>query len=358
MPSGPRQLLEQRLADVSTELETIFETAVSEACRDQAEQLNQAVRRLRIAPDEGELCATLAGAVSRFAAGAIVFRLAGGVAASESISVPLDDAPALAASAQSEDPLIVAATPGEVSAPLVELHPAESRAAIFPVRGANGTGALVYCWGNVQVPAVELLAQVASAVWSAFPAPEPPAQQLVTIAPAPVEELAPLGDVAHSQVPGSIEDLAPLGELAHLHVPAPLEDLSHLSAAAGDLWPAPETEQKAVMKPPPEPPKVKPIIWEDLMSSEQQIHLRAQRIARVRAAEIRLHHPELVRAGRLRGNLYDALREQIDSARQAFREEFFTACPSMVDYLHLELTRTLANDDPDLLGSNYPGPLL
>jgi len=30
----------------------------------------------------------------------------------------------------------------------------------------------------------------------------------------------------------------------------------------------------------------------------------------------------------------------------------------MVDYLHLELLRTLANDDSDLLGKDYPGPLV
>jgi hypothetical protein len=30
----------------------------------------------------------------------------------------------------------------------------------------------------------------------------------------------------------------------------------------------------------------------------------------------------------------------------------------MVDYLHLELVQTLANDDPDLLGNNYPGPMV
>ena len=30
----------------------------------------------------------------------------------------------------------------------------------------------------------------------------------------------------------------------------------------------------------------------------------------------------------------------------------------MVDYLHLELLRTLANDDADLLGSEYPGPMV
>jgi hypothetical protein len=30
----------------------------------------------------------------------------------------------------------------------------------------------------------------------------------------------------------------------------------------------------------------------------------------------------------------------------------------MVDYLHLELVRTLANDDPELLGENYPGVIV
>jgi hypothetical protein len=30
----------------------------------------------------------------------------------------------------------------------------------------------------------------------------------------------------------------------------------------------------------------------------------------------------------------------------------------MVDYFHLELVRTLANDNPAWLGSNYPGRLV
>ena len=35
-----------------------------------------------------------------------------------------------------------------------------------------------------------------------------------------------------------------------------------------------------------------------------------------------------------------------------------TSSPTMVDYLHLELVRSLANDDAILLGPNYPGPLV
>ena len=184
--------------------------------------------------------------------------------------------------------------PGEVSAPLVELlaHAPDTRVSIFPVVAGERVAALVYCWGTVQVAALELLAQVASAVWSAIPVPPP---QLVSI------------------------------------------------AMAAD----------------PPPVQAKPAAaWQELPPAEQQIHLRAQRFARVQAAEMRLYHAEVVQVGRSRRNLYEALRQPIDDARQAFRAQFFAGCPSMVDYLHLELTRTLANDDPDLLGSTYPGPLV
>jgi hypothetical protein len=294
MPFGPRQLLEHRVAEISTELEVLFEGARDHARREQAEQLNQAVRRLRIAPDAAELCATLADAAARLASGAILFRVDEGTASSDRIDVPLGDAPALAAAAESQDPLIVAATPGEVSAPLVELlaHAPDTQVSIFPVVAGVRVAALVYCWGAVQVAALELLAQMASAAWSAIPVPPP---QLVSI------------------------------------------------AIAAD--------------PPPVQAKP-PAAWQELPPAEQQIHLRAQRFARVQAAEMRLYHADVVQAGRSRRNLYEALRQPIDDARQAFRAQFFAGCGSMVDYLHLELTRTLANDDPDMFGSTYPGPLV
>ena len=98
--------------------------------------------------------------------------------------------------------------------------------------------------------------------------------------------------------------------------------------------------------------------WEALSAQDQQIHLRAQRFARVQVAEMRLRDAAAVQTGRVRRSLYGSLRDSIDAARAAFRKEFFAKCPTMVDYLHLELTRTLANDDADLLGKEYPGPTL
>jgi len=295
MPRGPREILEERFPQIYDELETLFENSRDVARRELAEQLNQAVRRLRIAPDETELCATLGGVVERFASGAALFRISGPLVGNERIEFTLSLAPALAAAVESRDPLAAAATPGEVSAALVEFfgHSPDARVFLFPLEVRESVPALIYCWGTVQVAAIELLAQVAGAVWSAIPV-EPER--------------------------------------------APASDLVTIAAAA-------PAQQSSVSR------------WDAMPEAERQMHLRAQRFARVQAAEMRLYHADLVQTGRTQRNLYELLRQPIDAARATFQAQFFVNCPSMVDYLHLELTRTLANDDTDLLGSSYPGLL-
>ncbi len=97
--------------------------------------------------------------------------------------------------------------------------------------------------------------------------------------------------------------------------------------------------------------------WAQLSREEQELHLRAQRFARVRVAEMRLYKSQAVRSGRSQKNLYAALKPEIDAAREAFQRDFTAASPAMPDYFHLELIRTLANDDVAVLGEEYPGPL-
>ncbi|MEO7143444.1 MAG: hypothetical protein ABI165_08060, partial [Bryobacteraceae bacterium] len=98
--------------------------------------------------------------------------------------------------------------------------------------------------------------------------------------------------------------------------------------------------------------------WSALPQQEQELHLRAQRFARVRVAEMRLYRSTAVERGRAQRNLYGALAAEIEDGRKKFREQFLESCPSMVDYLHVEMVRTLANDDGALLGPEYPGSLL
>jgi hypothetical protein len=298
MSAGPRQLLQDRFAALSADLETLFAESRERTRREFAEDLNQAVRRLRIAHDPGELCDTLADSAARFATGTLLFRIEEGTARNPRIDVQLSEAPALASAIATRDPLVALASAAEISTALIGLlgHEGGTRVHIFPVVLRDEVPALLYAWGTVQDPAIELLAQAAGAIWTALPEPEPepaPEPELVQIAPAPI-----------------------FGQL-------------------------------------PKPPDK----WEDLPAAEQAIHLRAQRFARVQVAEMRLLHGEAIQAGRNRRNLYEALREHIDSAREAFRTRFFT-CPSMVDYLDLELTRALANEDAEILGHSYPGPLV
>jgi hypothetical protein len=95
----------------------------------------------------------------------------------------------------------------------------------------------------------------------------------------------------------------------------------------------------------------------ELFGEQERLHLKARRFARVQVAEMRLREAAAVHSGAAQKNLYECLRPRIDAARAAMRDKFFEPCPGMLDYLHLELVRTLAHDDPELLGKDYPGPL-
>ncbi len=105
-------------------------------------------------------------------------------------------------------------------------------------------------------------------------------------------------------------------------------------------------------------PRPKPVLpsWSDLEETHRNLHIRAQRFARTKVAEIQLYKSELCQKGIEREDLYLYLTQEIDSARDNFRTQFMTI-PTMVDYLHLELVGSLADGDEFLLGADYPGQM-
>jgi hypothetical protein len=318
-PSPTKTALRKLLDDHQSRLLFELNVLVAESCegarREFADQLNQAVRLLRIAPEVDELSATLLDGVAQFSGQAALFHVAGDSAKPQGVrglpesaaevfaglEIPLSSAAAMASAVESRDPVTAVTTPAEVSPQLCELfgHPADGRVFLYPVVVRDRVAALIYAWGTVQGSVLELLTQVAAAVWSGIPEPVTPSE-LIAIAPAPVA-----GEPARAA-----------DEPAHT------------------------------------------VTWESLSADDQQIHLRAQRFARVQVAEMRLFESDAVQSGRIQRNLYEALRKSIDAARETFRNQFFASCANMVDYLDLELTRTLANDDPNVLGKTYPGPLV
>jgi len=83
------------------------------------------------------------------------------------------------------------------------------------------------------------------------------------------------------------------------------------------------------------------------------LNLRAARFARVETAKLVLEHPRALRRGRLARDIYSALKTQIDAIRDEYRRLF----PDAPDFIHVELAKTLAHNDPETLGGQYPGPL-
>jgi hypothetical protein len=267
--------------------------------------LNQAVRRIHQAADRDQLGATLLDAAGAFASGAAGFRITGEAAKGERIrGVPEEAAEAFL---KLEIPLSsAAALAGAV----------ESR---DPVIAATGPR-------EVSQKLANLLGH--------------PPDGRASIFPVVVRDRVPALLYAWGSVQGSAVEL-----------------LTQVAAAAWSAMaepPAPEPELVTIEPAPPQPASA----WDRLPPEEQRMHLRAQRFARVQAAEMRLFQADAVLAGRAGRSLYDTLRKSIDAAREAFRLLFFAPCSSMVDYLHLELVQTLTNDDPDLLGDNYPGPMV
>jgi hypothetical protein len=103
------------------------------------------------------------------------------------------------------------------------------------------------------------------------------------------------------------------------------------------------------------PPRIS---WETLTEDDQRLHLQAQRTARVKVAEMRLECAPALRRGVAAGDIYGELGPVIDAARVLFRQNYLSKTTTMVDYLHLEIMRSLAHEEDRLLGPGYPGPLI
>ena len=308
-PISPlRRLFDERLAQLSDEADVLYQEGRERARRETAEQLNQAARRMRQAGNTEELAVTLADAAARFADGAAVFRIDDETAQGmrirgvveenaerfQVLRIPLPAAAALRGAVETHDPVTAAASASELSPEMMEMAG----------HAADARVTIFPLVGREKVAALLYC-------WG-------------TVQTAGAELLAELA--------------AAVWAATEMRAAVPAQ-LVHIAAAA------PEPERQRLTR-------------DELSVEEQQVHLRAQRFARVRTAELRLRESQAVQTGRARRDIYGALRVAIDAARAEFHATFFTACPSMVDYLHMEIVRSLANDDTELLGKDYPGPLV
>lgn len=76
----------------------------------------------------------------------------------------------------------------------------------------------------------------------------------------------------------------------------------------------------------------------------------ARRIARLLVSEIKLYNERKVAEGRLAGDLYERLRDDIERSRQVYAERTPEHIRATSDFFHEELVRILAEGNADALG--------
>ena len=90
-----------------------------------------------------------------------------------------------------------------------------------------------------------------------------------------------------------------------------------------------------------------------LSPEEQELHRRANRVAKVSMQDIKMLRPEQVRLGRQNRDLCIRLKDDIEKAHREYDRRFKPIMDHPVDYFYRWLVEILADGDPHALGE-YP----
>jgi len=173
-------------------------------------------------------------------------------------------------------------------------------------------------------PRSPLEEKITQAIGAALPHPaSAPARPhipdpMAASAPAPAFEPVPLEPPAHDFAPSALQ-------------PAPVElEVAEAAVAAGDEF---DINQ--------------------LTPEEQELHRRANRVAKVSMQDIKMLRPEQVRLGRDHRDICIRLKDDIEKAHKEYDRRFRPIMDHPIDYFYRWLVEILADGDPALLGE-YP----
>jgi len=142
--------------------------------------------------------------------------------------------------------------------------------------------------------------------------------------------------------------------------PPPEPELEWVEEPEEVLNAAPESVAVPPAAPPPEV-EVAEEAFElaNLPREEQELHRRANRVAKVAMQDIKLLQPKEVRLGREHKDICVRLRVDIDKARKEYDRRFRAIQDHPVDYFYDWMVEILADGDAQALGEYpYPSPVL
>jgi hypothetical protein len=178
-------------------------------------------------------------------------------------------------------------------------------------------------------------------------------------APAPglAEHVAPAPSAPLVVAPPPAAIPPPLPPAAPVAVAPPAVEQHHAPAAATHIQQEPAmVEATEVESAPPavgEPEGASAFNVERLSPDEQELHRRANRVAKVSMQDIKMLRPEQVRLGRQHKDICVRLRDDIEKAHREYDRRFKPIMDHPVDYFYRWMVEILAEGDAHALG-DYP----
>ncbi|HEY6769355.1 MAG TPA: hypothetical protein VI386_31820 [Candidatus Sulfotelmatobacter sp.] len=225
-------------------------------------------------------------------------------------------------------------------------RPSDEQLLIVPLVLKDKVAALLYadCGSNgkLDAPSIELLVMVTSA-WLELTSLRKQTQKEVVegaferaserfAAPVPVQPVSSLPDPFATHAPRAVA-APPEQPAAEVVEVSPSVHAAVASAAAA---PAVATDPHASLSP-----------------EDAEMHRKAQRFARLLVDEIKLYNQAKVTEGRRNRDIYGRLKEDIEKSRSTYQKRFSSTSAASGEYFEQELVRSLAEDDPSLMGAGF-----
>lgn len=255
------------------------------------------------------------------------------------------------------DRAVASGKASEVDARFIEQFkkPADDQVLVLPLMLKDKVAALVYAdsgnqGGKMDPVALELLVTSTSA-WLEVAslrkqAPKeggavaPPAER----APVPVQTVSSYVDPFAAHAPTH----APGMEARSEGAPAAVSSAEHTGreSAAEAAEEAPVVAASVAVET-VEAPQT------NLSAEDADTHRKAQRFAKLLVDEIKLYNQAKVAEGRKHKDVYDRLKEDIDKSRATYQRRYGNTPAASGDYFNSEVVRSLAEDDPGIMGANF-----
>jgi hypothetical protein len=192
--------------------------------------------------------------------------------------------------------------------------------------------------------------------------------RFVTVALQPAQRSPFEAEIARLSSAVAVEAPAPAPAPVRPTAPAPTPMASaHIPTVAAAPVAPPPPPAAVAAPPPPPPPAIEPeplpieepvdagadFDVNHLSSEEQELHRRANRVAKVSMQDIKMLRPEQVRLGRQNKDLCIRLKDDIEKAHREYDRRFKPIMDHPVDYFYKWLVEILAEGDAGALGE-YP----